>query len=159
MHSFGTTWLGRLLGTWVYRSALTKSSNENERAWIGMHMVLTGNRYYNYTPNSASKGPNEKQFSPTLDNPSTLVFTLGLEITNLDKSNGLRLLAEALTTKIEAVFTDKTSLVGAKPAVEGVHPVSHSKLLLERPEMLTTDDYPFQTFLDVKTKLRRVSFV
>jgi len=65
-----------------------------------MHMVLTGDRYYNYTPNSVSKGPNEKQFSPTLD-----------------KSNGLRLLAEALTTKIEAVFTDKTSLVGAKPAL------------------------------------------
>lgn len=50
-------------------------------------------------------------------------------VTNLDKSDCLRLLAETLAAKIEAVFTDKTSLVGTKPAV--THPVSYHELLLE----------------------------
>lgn len=36
-----------------------------------------------------------------------------------DESNGFSLLAEALATEIEAVFTDKTSLMGAEAAVDG----------------------------------------
>lgn len=37
--------------------------------------------------------------------------------TNLDKTDGSRLLAEALTAEIEAILANKASLVGAEAAV------------------------------------------
>ncbi len=122
---------------------------------VGMHMVLR-----DVTPTILQtlcvKGTGWKKIHRFYLTIST-DFYFGLELTNLDESDGLRLLAETLTTEIEAVFTDKTSLVSAKAAVNECIQ-SASEILLERLEMLTTDGYPFRTFLDEKTKQRRVSF-
>lgn len=62
---------------------------------------------------------NEERFSPVLYTKMINARSqCESKITDLDETDGSSLLTEALTAEIKAVFTNETSLVGAKAAVD-----------------------------------------